>query len=144
MSVGAKRNALLSIAEGNYITFVDDDDELSPDYIYSIFEMIPKGFDVITYQVNKLFNGVPDRIQRFSRDYGLNHRSPDKKYNNYLPNHLCVWKRSVIKERFPDISLGEDHQWAQLMIPHYKTEGHIDKILYTYHFSKDTTETQER
>ncbi len=144
MSVGEKRNRLLSMADGTYVTFVDDDDTVSVDYVDSIFEMIPKGFDVITYQVQKYFNGAVDRIQRFSREYGLNHRSPDKVYNNYLPNHLCVWKRSVIKSHFPHISLSEDHQWAQLMLPHYKSEGHIDKILYFYHFNKETTETQNR
>lgn len=142
MTVGQKRNHLLSNASGKYVTFIDDDDRISPEYISSIFEGIDRNPEVITFQVAKLFNGLPDRTQKFNKDYGKNHRSPDKKFNLMLPNHLCVWRRDVIKEKFPNSSLGEDWKWAELMVPHYTDEYHIEKILYTYDFNKETTETQ--
>ena len=142
MSVGEKRNHLLSMASGKYITFRDDDDDITDDHTDSIFELIPKNHDVITFQVDKRFNGQQDRFQKFSREYGLNHRSPDKKFNLMLPNHLCVWRKDVINVKFPHINLAEDHQWAQLMLPYYSNEGHIDKVLYIYDFWKDKTETQ--
>lgn len=142
MSVGEKRNKLLSICDGNYVTFIDDDDMVTHDYISEIFNHIEKGYEVITFLLEKYFNGQKDRTQKFSRAYWKNHRSPDKQFNLMLPNHLCVWKKSVIKEKFPDISLGEDWRWAELMTQHYSNECNIDKVLYIYDFWKDKTETQ--
>lgn len=144
MSVGEKRNKLLSISSGKYVTFVDDDDAVSNDYVSCIMDAIKQTPEVICFQVDKLFNGQKDRIQKFSKSYGRNHRSPDKKYNLMLPNHLCVWRKDIIKEQFPLINLGEDWRWAEKMVYHYENEHQIDKILYTYNFSKETTETQQR
>lgn len=144
MSVGAKRNGLMSISSGKYLTFIDDDDSVSSDYIASIIEATKHNPEVICFQVDKLFNGQKDRIQKFSKSYGRNHRSPDKLFNLMLPNHLCVWRRDVVKELFPDINLSEDYKWAEAMNQHYNNEHHIDKILYTYNFSKEKTETQVR
>lgn len=144
MSVGAKRNKLIDIADGRYITFIDDDDMIRPEYIKSILEAIKLSPEVITFYVEKWFNENKDRPQRFSKTYGRNHREPDKSFNNMLPNHLCVWRRDVVKERFPDKNLGEDHIFADLMTQHYTVEHHLNKYLYTYQFNKNITETQKR
>lgn len=143
MTVGEKRNKLLDLADGWYITFIDDDDQIKPNYLPRIMEAIKEVPEVITFQVEKFFNGQQDRTQKFSREYGRNHRSPDKKFNLMLPNHLCVWRKDVIKERFPHKNLAEDHQWAEMMLPHYSNEFHIDEVLYTYNFDKSVTETQQ-
>ena len=142
MTVGEKRNKLLSIADGRYITFIDDDDMIKPDYIKRILDAMNDNPEVITIQVKKFFNGEKDRPQRFSKSYGRSHREPDKSFTNMLPNHLCVWRKDVIKESFPPKSLGEDHIWADLMTKHYNHEININEILYTYQFDKSKTETQ--
>ncbi len=41
-TVGAKRNALLSMAIGEYISFIDDDDEVAPNYVDKIIGTIIK------------------------------------------------------------------------------------------------------
>ena len=63
-----------------------------------------------------------------------------------LPNHLCVWRKDAIKERFPDKSLSEDHKWAEKMAFHYQSSDqfHIDKVLYYYLFDPNKTETQRK
>ncbi len=49
-SVGLKRQACLDIARGDYIAFVDDDDDISADYISRIREAIDTtGADGITF-----------------------------------------------------------------------------------------------
>ena len=58
-SVGEKRNNLLSIANGEYVTFVDDDDDISDDYVKTILHYIVngKGVDVINFNVMCSVNG---------------------------------------------------------------------------------------
>jgi Glycosyl transferase family 2 len=41
-SVGAKRNALLGAATGEYVSFVDDDDQVANDYVQKIYREICK------------------------------------------------------------------------------------------------------
>src|SRR3990167_4215726 len=41
-NVGAKRNALMSIATGEYVSFIDDDDQVAPDYVRRIYSAITK------------------------------------------------------------------------------------------------------
>ena len=45
MSIGAKRNELVRVANGDYIAFVDDDDSISKNYIYNLLKGIEQGFD---------------------------------------------------------------------------------------------------
>ena len=41
-TIGQKRNALLDLAQGNHLVFLDDDDRISDDYILSIMEILDK------------------------------------------------------------------------------------------------------
>jgi hypothetical protein len=51
-TVGQKRNRLLWMAEGEYLTFVDDDDEVAGDYVDTLLGAIDKarGADVICFR----------------------------------------------------------------------------------------------
>lgn len=42
MSVGRKRSILLSVAQGEYFAFVDDDDRVAPDYVDRLLDAIDK------------------------------------------------------------------------------------------------------
>ena len=55
--LGEKRNILIKIAAGNYITFVDDDDNVSDDYVETLLEGIKTNCDVITFTVNVSIDG---------------------------------------------------------------------------------------
>ena len=39
-TVGAKRNALLDVARGEFISFIDDDDTVAPDYVRRVHDAI--------------------------------------------------------------------------------------------------------
>ena len=57
-TIGAKRQALLDIARGEYIAFVDDDDDIKPDYVAEILSAIQQGPDVITFEQDSYYNGA--------------------------------------------------------------------------------------
>src|SRR5262245_8029198 len=49
-TIGDKRNALLKRATGRYVSFVDDDDRVSPDYVQQMMAGIEKGVDAVCIQ----------------------------------------------------------------------------------------------
>jgi len=56
-SIGAKRNALLKIAKGDYICYIDDDDDITDDFIEYCLEGIETGKDLIVFNHEAWING---------------------------------------------------------------------------------------
>jgi len=151
MSVGKKRNKLMSIADGDYLCFVDDDDGIEPDYIKEILKAIRETQKpVITFLLKKTENGQPARPYRFSREYSGVHvtiKQGDKVFLGYLPGHLCVWKRELAQGvQFPDINQSEDHRWAAEIAQKYGMNDQyvIEKELYHYRADKSKSLTRNR
>jgi glycosyltransferase involved in cell wall biosynthesis len=142
MSVGEKRNDLLSIAKGKYVCFIDDDDTITPDYVDEILKAIEQTPEVITFNVKKFDKGVFLNERRFYLNNGPDRIAPDRSHYKMLPNHLCVWRKDIIQKLFMDKNLGEDYIWAADMVPYYSSTHNIDKILYYYMSDKDKSETR--
>ena len=161
-SVGEKRNYLLDMARGEYLTFIDDDDQVSDNYIKTIIDYT-KAFPDVTvfcHEVEKLYDGKFEKTQYFSKERGtINmNRKPGRgrkhpltgkpleyKMQLMTPNHLMIWKSDVAKrERFPGYNLSEDIEWANLMNKHIDQEMQIAERLYTYDFDKKKSETRNR
>lgn len=144
MTVGQKRNKLLSIADGEYICFVDDDDDLLEGYVNSILEAIKAGKKVITFLGKQTDNGVPTCDFMYGIEYGRNHKTRinGKEWKVMLPDHLCVWRRDIVTESFPDKQLGEDHEWARRMTKNYNETDQlrINEYLYHYNYNRNTTQ----
>ena len=146
MSIGAKRNMLLDIASGEFITFIDDDDYISGEYIDVLMNAINKHSDktVICFRGSQTTDGKSDLPFRYDISFGRNHKKEIDgiRWKVMLPDHLCCWKREKITERFPDKSLGEDHAWARNMAMKYTSEDQLllDDCLYHYNFDRTITE----
>ena len=142
MSVGAKRNMLISEATGEYTSFIDDDDMVSVDYVMSILNMTPFNSDVIVFKAVRYENGFFDREVLYGTEFRKDYQT--RKYYFRLPNHLMAIKRSITSAvLFPEISFGEDSEWARKIFPYLKTQSKINEVLYEYWFDKKTTETQK-
>jgi len=84
-SVGAKRNNLLAMARGDYLSFVDDDDQIAADYVQKIYRQIAAArknnppADVICFPQRCTLNpsGVVHECT-YSLKYWRN-REPDKR-----------------------------------------------------------------
>ncbi|MCJ7992656.1 glycosyltransferase [Priestia sp. OVS21] len=59
-TIGAKRNILIEQAQGKYVSFVDDDDRIEPDYIQTLVETINQNpnADCITFDVEVNLSGL--------------------------------------------------------------------------------------
>lgn len=159
-SVGAKRNALLSMAMGDYISFIDDDDAVAPNYVGMLHEAIVRArkdsVDVICFGQKATLK--PAGVIHMCT-YSLAHykqREPDKrrvlattKEQNTLawtgpPSHTMVWRRETVKDiKFPDKQFGEDVGWVDLACEKATTEIIMDgDPLYYYQFDENKTATR--
>lgn len=141
-TIGAKRQSLLDIARGEYIAFVDDDDDIEPDYVSEILLAIQQGPDVITFEQNSYYNGAFSKVI-----FGLNNRDEPFQPNGITlraPWHVCVWKRELVKTcQFGESNYGEDIIWSRQARARIKTSLHIDKTLCTYRHDAALTAAPE-
>jgi len=145
MSVGTKRNLLMQIAEGERIVFVDDDDRISDNYVDKLLEYCAYPEDCISIGVEYTQNGTNKKIYDFSFKKNINTRTKKGNIAGRMPNHLCLWKREVaLRVGFSDISLGEDHNWAESQIMKGYSLRIMPEILYYYDFDRENTQTRMR
>jgi len=143
-TIGAKRDALLRIARGTFIAYVDDDDTVSPDYVASLIEAIKTTaspndqVDVITFAqfarvdkaCAKIVFGLRQENQPFVPDTAVLRAAW----------HVCAWRRSVaILSHFPESNYGEDWAFAEPLNRIARASIHLDKVLHYYRFNSATT-----
>lgn len=135
ISTGMKRNKLLESSCGEYISFVDDDDLVSDDYITRIFEAIKTSPDCVGIE------GIMTDINSGKKNmfiHSLQYKSWFTKNGIYYrcPNHLSPVKRNLaLKAGFPNITVSEDHEYSKKLLPFLKTEVYIDIPIYYYLFN---------
>lgn len=137
-SIGAKRQALADIARGQYIAFVDDDDEVTPEYCKKIVEAAKTGADVISFCQMAYVNELSSLVI-FS---GKNTDSPFNPGGVTARNlwHVCAWKREAVAGcLFGESNYGEDLVWCQQARGRVRTEHHIPDTLHIYRHSEETT-----
>ena len=137
-SVGAKRNALLDSAKGEYVCFVDDDDVLGRDYLKHILEGIEKGVDCVSLRGVITFDGENPQVFEHSIKYDAwkTNDTGAVIYERY-PNHLNAIKRSIASQfSFPPTNHGEDFDWSKKVFESglIKTEHYVDAVTYHYKY----------
>lgn len=141
-SIGAKRQALLNIAQGDYIAFLDDDDKPTNEYIESFidnFHFLHEDYDVITFKQHVYVNGEYYPLT-FKFGHEVN-EEPNKEGFTRPPWHVCFWRRDVVKHcTFPDTNYGEDWAWAEQANKRAKSSYHIDKFLMSYIYDEKVSE----
>ncbi len=131
MTIGEKRTRMVSIARGEYVAFVDDDDAVAADYVQTIVVHLAEKPDVVCFDVIVHGHGAPKPCH-----YGLTlgHENLSDRYHR-KPNHLMVWRREIAASvPFPSMRTGEDTAWANLVCAVASKEVRIPRILYTYDY----------
>jgi len=135
-SIGQKRNDAISMANGKYVCFIDDDDMISFDYVDLILKEIRDWLpDAIVFDALITFDDKSPKLVKYGREF--EYCEKESAYYR-LPNHLMVHRRSNIKEWFKDLKTGEDDEWAARMLDRIVTQSRIEKILYYYEFRTTT------
>lgn len=143
-SVGYKRQALLDIARGKYVSWVDDDDWPLPGYVETITEDLSHGWpcpDVICFPIYVTIDGKDEGIV----DMGMAWVPPENggplTLEEYMPlparvrrppHMLAVWRTCIARRgKFSDESFRDDFKWARQVWPYVENERVIsDEALY--------------
>lgn len=120
-NVGEKRTALLGMARGRFLAFVDDDDDVSDDYVKILVTAIrgpTASVDVITFQQRAIIEGH-EGICEWRLGHPNQPFRPLAEPSNSAPSpsflrppwHSCAWRTDLVRGiPFPPTNDGED--WA--------------------------------
>lgn len=143
-TIGAKRQALLAIARGDYVSYVDDDDAVAPDYVDRLLgaivdvEVSP---DVVVFPVKVTLNGGSEGVVEASaREPVLEPYRPGG-ITRRRPIQIACWRRELVVDvPFPDANAGEDDGWGDVASARVVREVRVDAVLYHYRWSAAGTE----
>ena len=157
--VGSKRNNLMGIAEGEYVSFIDDDDEVATDYVSKIYRAITATrktdtpADVIcfpqrcTLQPAGIVHECTYSIKHWKDCEPEQRRTLEKtdvagtfKWTG-PPAHTMVWRRELVGDvKFPDKMFREDVDWVDIVCEKVKVEVQIEGA-FLYHYKFDESKT---
>lgn len=140
MSIGLKRQKLLERALGKYISFIDDDDDITDAYIEDFMATLQGEYHVM-------------RLRGQMREYTFKH-SIDMKMTDKMatmddppvfirpPNHLNPMMADVAKlVKFRDATYGEDLDWCIRLCKYgflqREYQSNESRIHYIYNLARD-------
>lgn len=141
MTIGEKRNNLVSLAKGQFWVMSDEDDFLTDAYFSEMKTAIMFGHnpDVFTYLQSARINedrstvkfGLKNINEEFIKD-GITNRPAW---------HCCTWRKEAVKDARFDSSLswGEDDLFQRVANQLAKTEIHIPEICHIYEHDSHLT-----
>jgi glycosyltransferase involved in cell wall biosynthesis len=143
-TITEKRNHLLNIAQGDYVAFLDDDDDVTDDYFKELVPICRENkYDVISFNQHCNVNGFEFDV---TFDYGnpiegvdYNFLSMNKNYKVKRPPwHICAWNTKLARtEEFINIrnqynESSEDADWIIKLNKKVQNPYKIEKILHKY------------
>lgn len=141
-SIGIRRGELVEISEGKYLCFLDDDEDIAPNYVETLVRLCQLDRDVATFRSfikNDFYWSVVDMRLGNSNEEA----TPDRivKRNAW---HVCPVKSKYAKMyKFEDSNYSEDWTWMEQVLKHCETEAHTDQILHSYQHSSKTSEADK-
>jgi glycosyltransferase involved in cell wall biosynthesis len=140
-SIGQKRNELVKEAKGEYVVAFDSDDLPSPTYLFSILKAIEQKPDVVGLKMIMITDGVLAEQSWHSLQFKewATYEDPIEKGKRFFvrnPHHLCPTRRELaIQVPYPEISMGEDHDYSKRLLPLLEKEVMPQEVLYYYLFN---------
>ena len=134
-SIGFKSNHLLDQAKGKFVVFVDDDDDVSKNYVELICDAIKTNPDIdcVGFKGEISFAGSHPHLFVHSVKYKRYFKKKGIYYRPIL--HINPIKREIAcRYQFEDINFSEDIDWAKRMWDDgiLKKEYFINEPLYFY------------
>lgn len=137
LTLGENRELLRRESSAEYISWVDDDDLISPHYVRKILPLLD-GVDQIGFECEVWKDSV--RVPK--RDFhtlsaGSWHDTESSYYRDI--SHLQPMRRELSLLEPMEGGHGEDKRWADRMRGKVNTEHYIDDIMYYYLFRSNKT-----
>jgi hypothetical protein len=141
MTIGDKRERLIKASTGKYSAFIDDDDEITDEYIEDMSAMISQNCHVM-----RLRGKLHQYTFTHTVDAKLSERMAIGDEFRRPPNHLNPMLTDVAKlVRFKDASRGEDLDWtirmakSGFLVQEYKSDP--SRLHYIYNMRESVSET---
>ena len=146
-STGRKRQALLNAAQGDYVTFIDDDDDVSSDYLAEVLMATKSNADVIVFNSEAQLLGYGFGENPYIVRCGIEYENQESRMEGdrrvditRKPWHWCIWKTALAQTAsFADTCVDDDWQWLRQLMPKIKTQHRIDRVLHFYQFNCKTS-----
>ena len=121
----------MSISDGKYVCWLDDDDDISPDYIETIVRLGASDADVLTFNNISRFDSFWCIVQMSLSVAKDDQVKPGMIWRR--PYHVCAFKRELIKDiNFPDANWDEDTGFIKEALKQCHTEKRSEAILHEY------------
>lgn len=131
------REDLVKETNGEYVSFIDDDDLVPEYYCDEIMNAIKTSPDYIGWRMQVWHNEEKLKPTFHSLRYSSWTEDDNGFYRNI--SHLNPIRRDIaIKESFEvEPGIAEDQPWVIKIAPHVKTEVYIDKEMYWYYHTTE-------
>lgn len=143
LSIGKKREYLVNGADGKYLCFLDDDEDIAPNYVETLVRLCQLDTDVVTFR-NFTKTDFYWTVVDMSLKNTVNEEATPERIVKRRPWHICPVKSEHAKRyEFADINYSEDWEWFEQVLTHCDTEAHTDAILHIYNHSAKHSEADK-
>jgi hypothetical protein len=140
MSIGNKRQLLLSRSYGDYVVFIDDDDKVADDYCLTIWNAIKNhpSADSIGFLQECIFDGgAPKKASLSNKWYGWAEKTGGFDYvrTPFFPTPI---RRDIaVSIGYKDMRFGEDYDFSVRLKESglIVNEVFIEKVMYYYQYT---------
>lgn len=130
-TIGEKRQQGLNMSQGEYVCWLDDDDNIAPNYVETILRLALNGADVLTFNNISRFEGYWCVVQM-----NLDFKTDEQVFPGIVhrrPYHVCAWKRELLNGvKFPKSNKDEDVDFITEALKVCKTQSKTEAILHEY------------
>lgn len=132
-SLGANRQALVEMATGTYVNFIDDDDLVPANYIKTIYPLLD-GVHYIGFQLQYFCDGEKQIPTFHSLKYPGWSSDKDGYYRDI--SHVNPILRTLAQLESFEGGVAEDQRWGDRLRERgvVKTEHYVDSVMYLYYY----------
>lgn len=146
ITIGEKRNRMLQQVKTPYLTFIDDDDWIAPNYGKAIETAVREnpGVDYIVYDMGYYIDQAVGRVAKCGIEYDGWYDYDGVFYRDAM--HFMCWRTALAqKVPFKKKMWAEDREWCGKLLKKVSTQARIEQILYAYEFlSKESLTFKHR